>query len=516
MFDLFAKIKYKIIIAIITLGIILLFLQLITAYMFGVRIEQQIDTQFKHLSDSAFISVINRSYQRGIFSSDVDTEIKINSSLLNNITQTLPQNNKSAITQIINQGYVMKYHTHIQHGILTGILNGYSLPTLAYARTTIEYSDQVNNLLNKLFNNQVPFEIDNIIYLNGSGKIKVYSPKFDYTEPVAGVRVVWGGLTTSITYKKDFKDFNTQVNIPLLQLTAPQGIINFAGFKYTSDSRISNHKIILGSTNLIFNQLQIKWKDKISVNFKLGDILNMLSGIDSLVFLNDIDPINPNDFVVTDINYLSHSDINNNYFSTHTKISVESFVTNSSNNGPIQIDLGIEHIAVAPLAHLLNSLTIALKKNNNTDTLQLFPLVKNDFALILHDNPLMNINQFNMHNSTGDINIDGVVTTHNFNLSDIDNPNTFMQKISTNISMSVPKSVLSYLLMLQTKYLLSVGHAQIDQQSSIALNKVVNILLDNKIHNWINLGYLSNHNGIINTIIKMESGNVYLNGKLKP
>ena len=76
-------------------------------------------------------------------------------------------------------------------------------------------------MLNKFFNNQTPLTVDNIIYLDRSGRYKIFSPKFNYDEAVSGIKVIWGGMNFIIKYNRKFDQFNSNLVIPDFELSAP-------------------------------------------------------------------------------------------------------------------------------------------------------------------------------------------------------------------------------------------------------------------------------------------------------
>jgi hypothetical protein len=110
------------------------------------------------------------------------------------------------------------------------------------------------------------------------------------------------------------------------------------------------------------------------------------------------------------------------------------------------------------------------------------------------------------------ISMAGSATTHNFESADMNDQSKFMQKLSLKMDFSLPKPILAYFFVLQMKYFLTSGNAQMDKQSSDALVKVVNILLDNQLSVWLKKGYLKESGNELSSKIAMESGVVTLNG----
>lgn len=507
------RFKLNIILVIIA-GLIIL--QLISAYVFGFIIQKQKDRQFDYfLGNSSVIKVLKRDYHRGFFSSDINVELTVNSQMMANILNVLPNNESGTIQP--GHTYILKYSTHIEHGLFSGVLHGNFLPLLSYAKINIVYSDSVKNVLKKFFNGNQPLEITDITYLNQSGKIIVYSPSFDYEEAVSGVKVIWGGMTANLKYNKAFSKFNNNVEIPDLKLIAPtKGEMILHGVRYGSDTRYSVNKIKIGTTKLNVDLAKIEWKDKIALNFKLGDVLKMVTGINSAEFLNGIDAINPSSFTFSNIAYNAVSDDENGYFGANAKIGFSSLVTNGSTYGPLDLDIAINHVnspAFSKLADQIEKFSGSMASNTDDSASreEFIKLLKNNFAPILVESPVLSLSKFELKTPDGVIKMSAQATTQQFTLDDINDQDKFMNKLLVNLDFSLPKPVVSYLFVLQMKYLLSAGNAELDKQSSEALTKVVNILLDNQINTWTKKGYLKINNGMLESHLVLSNGKLIIN-----
>lgn len=509
------KIKLKIV-GIVVLSLVLI--QLVTAYVFGFMAQKQLDLQFKHLTESPFVTVVSHDYHRGIFSSNSTTELAINSNMLAGIMKVLPSDSESANSSV-SKTVIIKYTSHIQQGIFAGLINGYFMPTIAYVNTGLVYSDSLKKILAKFFNNKAPLTIENVLYLDKSGKFELYSPKFNYEEAVSGVNVVWGGLDLAIKYNSAFDAFKSDLNIPAFELSAPtKGALQLNNLTYQSNSKYSVNKIKVGNTSLNVGAIKIEWKDKIALNFKLGDILHSMTGISSTEFLNGIDAIDPSGFTLKNISYSSNSNDENNYFSADAIAKFESLTTNNKTYGPMTLDIKIDHVLSPQFSKLADKLSaIAAPTDESADSAdntqqQLISTVKECFGPILVDKPVITLNKFALNTPNGLIQLSGSATTNNFTPDDMNDPQKFMQKLVLDASFSLPKPVLSYLFILQMKYLLSAGNAEMDEQSSDALTKVVNILLDNQVNEWTKKGYLKNNNNVLSSHLVIKDGVLKLNG----
>lgn len=504
--------KLKLFVALI---FIVLLTQLITAYIFGFITAKEETLQFSKLSASPLVKILHHEYHRGLFSSDENTEITVNNRYISNVAKLLFKNDIES--GLVSNAYKIKYSTHIQHGIFAGVLNGYFVPTLAYSKTTIDYPDNIKKTLTQFFKTNEPLKVENVIYLNKSGYYKVSSPAFLYSEAVSGVKISWGGLNFFLGYNKDFDQFNSKLSIPNFELNAPtKGDILLHNVYFSFNSKNSENMISVGRTALTVKLLKVDWKDKIALNFSPGDMLHMFTGINATEFLNRIDAINPNDFTFNDVTYNSMSSDNAGYFNASAKATFRSVVTNNKTYGPMSFDLSLEHIQAKSFSQMVDKLKYLSNNSQNGDIVkeQMLSTIKTYFVPILINQPVIRLNQFGLNTPDGKIDLHGFATTDNFVANDINNQANFIHKLVVDLNMSVPKTVLSYIFILQMKYLLTAGNASMDDQSSKALTKVVNILLDNQVNGWVKKGYLINDKGQLNTHLVMKSGALYLNDKL--
>ena len=71
--------------------LLLILIQCLTSYIFGYIAKSQLELQFKHITDSAYIKVVSHEYNRGLFSSNELSEIAINSVVAANLLKILPK-----------------------------------------------------------------------------------------------------------------------------------------------------------------------------------------------------------------------------------------------------------------------------------------------------------------------------------------------------------------------------------------------------------------------------------------
>lgn len=507
------KLKLKVI-GICIVAIILI--QIISAYFFGILAEKQLDLQFKHLTNTSLITVVKHKYTRGWMSSHEEVVLSVNKEVLKNIFSVLPGGDKESAATLAQQNYTISYTTNISNGLFAGWMHGDIMPTIAYAQTKLTLPEKLDKILNKFFNNQPALNIVNLIYPNKAGKYVITSPSFNYDEALSGVKVTWGGLKLKVSYNSGFDRFANQLQVPLFDMLAPtKGELGFNGLDYSANSGYSVNNIKVGDTHLALDSIKIQMQESNnSVSLKLGEVVHLLTGVNSADFLDGLDVINPTNFVLNGVTYNATSQDVDNLFAANAKASFVSLQSNNAKYGPMNFDFSLQHIAAPAFSRLTDALDeMASQDQTNPDSKEkAIATLKTNMTPILVESPVVSLNSFSLVTPSGTILLSGTATTQGFTESDINNQAAFMSKLKLNVNFSVPKSTMAYLFLLQMKYFLTAGNVQMDKQSSDALAKVVNILLDNQLQVWLKKGYLSESNNQLSSKLTMESSVVSLNG----
>lgn len=498
----------------------LIALQVISAYFFGIMAEKQFEFQFKKLTDSQFVKVVDYNYSRGWFTSRESVTLEVNNQGIKNALQMLPIGKQESSTAISDTHYQFSYTSTITNGVFAGWMHGNLMPTIAYSTTNLVLPDSINKVLKTFFKDKAPLELSTIIYLNNSGKYKLYSSEFNYEEALSGVKVKWDGLKLNISFNSDFNEFSSVLNAPSFAMDAPtKGKFSFENLAYKSDTTRSVNNIKVGDAEFSLGSLDVGLESGIAgdVDFKLGSLINTVVGINSAEFLNDLDVIDSRDIRLSNVRYASQSKEENNYFSAHVLAGFDTLISGKNTYGPLDFDFELDHVRAdkfSAVADLLAHEASLSPEEQTAHKPQMIADLKQNMTPVLIESPIARINKLTLKVPSGMINIDGVLTTHGFESSDMNDQNKFISKISAKVNLSVPKPVLSYLLLLQMKYFLSAGNARMDEQSSKALSNLVDILLDNQLKNWLSKGYITQESTNLTTKIDFESGDFMLNNKL--
>ncbi len=491
----------------------LLLAQIISAYFFGVIAEKQFAMQFRQLTNTPMVNVLGHQYKRGWFSSVETVSLSVNHQVLKNIVSLLPGLEKESAQKMINGQYEISYRTQITHGIFAGLFHGTFMPTLAFASTRLKFPEKLDKVLGKFFAGDEPLDIANILYFNKAGYYLLDSPAFNYDEALSGVKVEWGGLKAKIFYNTAFNKFQNSLVIPRFMLDAPtKGKFSLRGLAYAASSSYSPNKIKIGTTTLTLESIIVALSESTNGQFRLGEAVHMITGINSASFLNGIDTIDPTNFNISEVSYSAQSAEESNLFSASAVAKFKQLSSKKHNYGPMNFNFKLEHIDAPGFSRLIDDLELLSTEDqaNSSNREKTISMLKTDMAPILVHQPKLSLSDFTLRTPSGIITLSGMATTRGFVDADMNDQNKFMQHLQLTLDISVPKQILAYFFLLQMKYFLTAGNAQMDQQSSAALAKVVNILLDNQMQVWLKKGYLTESNNLLHSKISMESGVVLL------
>lgn len=513
------KIKLAILIVLFIIAIIISLLalvQIVSAYIASNAVEQQYNTQFEQLKRFSLFQIKNYKYDKGLFSSDVSADISINSGSLMYLSKALHLAESNHIDAPLNEkDYTINYHAHINNGLFAGIYNNIYTPTLAFANSTITYPTKLDKLLSKFFPKQSALKITNIIYLDHSGKYEITSPSFDYEEALSGVVVKSEGLNAEINYNSDFTSFINNIYSKGFALKAPtHGEFEFKNLIYRSHSYQGENKIILGDSQFSIGDINLTMLSESALHFNLNDLLYLVTGINSTEFLKNIDSVDVNNFNIKGIAYYSNSKESYGYFSATSIAKFESLVTNNNNNyGPFNLNISIEHIPAVAFANLATEVA-KLNSSSMLDISNYIESLEPYMVPIFAGLPTLDLKSFHLLTPKGAININGTISLHNFESSDMQSIEAFEQKVNLDLRFTLPKELLTYLFILDMRYFLSTNNANMDVETSESLTKVINIILNNQLKIWDKKGYITRNDDEISSQLKINQGQVLFNGIL--
>ena len=319
-------------------------------------------------------------------------------------------------------------------------------------------------------------------------------------------------MIINIKYNNRFDSFYKEINLPYIHLHLPTKLsVDLQHLKYQSYMTNSIHDIYVGDTKLTLDNFLLDVESGVISSINLTNVLNYLVGIKFGNLIQDFDISNNYNIRLLNLMYSTNSQDKNNYFSSSAKVNIESIEFNKYMLGQFDLDFEISHINSFAFNQLINFFENIKDINQyNLQYNQLIDDLKVKFIPILIESPVFKLNKFNLNTNKGKIFIDGMITTKWFESIDITSQDLFLSKLYFITHFRIPKAVFSYLLIIQMKYFLSFGNAEIDKQSNQALSEVLNILLDNQIKVWKKKKYIKEDGEMISSSILFNQNKLFI------
>jgi uncharacterized protein YdgA (DUF945 family) len=185
-----------------------------SSWYFGKHIEGMVDAQYARAQElNPQLRIVDRSYQRGIFSSEETATVEV----------PLPAGaNAPADNPFAAEALRLRVHTNIQHGPLPG------LSTLAMGKIQAEIllPDGAPKTLIDALHGRPPLSIQSIVGFDGNTHSTFSSPelKLEFTDNKGETaHIAWQGMHGVGDASADMKHVTGNVEIPALLITGGKG-----------------------------------------------------------------------------------------------------------------------------------------------------------------------------------------------------------------------------------------------------------------------------------------------------
>ncbi|MDO4696133.1 MAG: YdgA family protein [Neisseria sp.] len=476
-------------------------------YYFGGIAEEVLNEQHTILKNSSIVSIESREYVRGWLSSTETTVLRINPSLLNNLQRRLPDNIRTVLNEpltVIN---------HISHGPLADWV-----PAAAGVKSEFRYHPETEKVLQRFFGNQAPLNVRNLIHFDGSGKLELSVPSFKYEE-LSGIAINWQGLDGATAYNRSWREYRHNYAAPSLNIKlADKGDIAAEGMSFITDTRNGTQNIALGSSQTRMEKFSLQWKEGIDYNFKLNELVQLLTDLQIGAFINPTGTIAPSKIEVEKLHFDTQVGESGEWINSSGRFGFEKLAYGEDIYGPLNIDIAAEHLDAKGLNAMKQKMAEISSAKMSEEEIQnvLLQTAKNEAVSLFTNNPQINIRKFDFVMPQGRIRADGLLAFSNLQVSDLNDVGNILKKTEASINLSLPQKLLESLAVSQARSIFTVnaedeaaGNANIED-----INETLLLMVDSTVKSMQREGYLKLEDGNISTSIKLKQGNLQLNGKL--
>lgn len=481
---------------------------LTTPYYFGQLAENTLNEQYQMLQNSGFLTVESHQYDRGWFSATETTVVRLKPSLLHNAQRYLPDNLKTVLTEPIT------IVNHVSHGPFAGGL------TLAAAKVNseIRYQPEAEKVLKRFFGENAPINISNTIGFGGGGKLYVDIPAFEYEE-LSGIKLNWQGFSGTTAYNKGWQKFQNNYTAPSLHIKlADKGDVTLENLHFESDTYPADkHAIALGSSSVKLDKFSLRWQEGIDYNFKLNELVHLLTDLQIGAFINPTGTIPPSQIVVEKLQFDTKMSAEQQWINSEGRFRFDKLAYGNDVYGPLDIDIAAEHLDAPSLVVLKNKMAEIASKNMSEEEIQtaLLNTAKNEASGLFTQNPLIKVRAFDFTMPQGKIHASGQLGFQGLSKTDLNDIQTLLQKTQADFKFDVPQKLLQHLAVSQARSIFTVnpedaasGEANIED-----INETLRLMVDSTIQSMANEGYVTVENGNVSTRIEFGQNHLKFNGK---
>lgn len=307
--------------AVIAAVLVVALAYLASAWFLGTRIEDERNEYYADLAKYPYVKVVERDYQKGLFSS---TE-----------TVTIGLYPSAAFTSDAREAGRITFRSEIKHGPLPG----FSSAAAGTATTELVLSDSVKAQLAKIFGDKQPLQIHSKYYYGGGGEFTAESPAFSFNDAASGSVLNWGGITLSGTFNKETGHYTLQGNAPSLDGHDDTGNkVQMSALEMSMDIKrlfADEPGFYIGSQKLSLGQLSVA-----------------MFGEEALLKNFSIHVDNP---------------VNGDFMGVTLKTGAEVIQVSGMDYGPANFDISLNHLHARTLAKLNRVMQEEMKKGSETD-----------------------------------------------------------------------------------------------------------------------------------------------------
>ena len=181
------------------------------AWYLGSQVESALDTQYKQMQTLPYAKIVERTYERGVFSATESVTIE----LFGDMTRAMRKAATDTPTPI--EPMRMRFDSRIQHGPL---VDGALAAAVVDSELVLDGGTQAE--VARVMGDKSPLTGRTVFNFDGSGTANVLSPAFSsqFTNPESGeaVDIAWEGVTADIEFAPEMARYTVRGAAPKLDI----------------------------------------------------------------------------------------------------------------------------------------------------------------------------------------------------------------------------------------------------------------------------------------------------------
>ncbi len=462
------------------------------SWFFGKQTEATLNAQYEKLLETApYMEIVERDYQRGVFSSDETVTLAFFKQQMNATVSDTGDNTAAG-----DKAFQLSFQTHIEHGPLPG----FSTLAAATSETEILLPDEAKQDLSELLGDKKPFSFQTTILFDSSSHSSFSSPQFNITLPATKedsdetFTLSWQGLEGEMSVSADLKQMNFSAFAPALHITDSEGL----------DVRLSGMQFE-GENERIFDDIALY----------LGGTQSMsVAEIAVHMPQDDLEPL-----VIKQLEYGVKAPVNGDFIDFSEEFGISSVHIGKDSIGPIHMDYSLKHLHARSIAQISQAIMglytnpELLSADSQAIAAQLLPELQGHAETILINSPEFHIDRLSLANTKGETNLTGRVKLNELVLEEaLANPLMILAHLEASGELTSQEEMVLELLRNPP------GKAQMEKaaQSPEALEVQSQMMAEQfqqQVAMFTELGYITREGSLLKTNAEFKDGQLLVNGK---
>ncbi len=452
------------------------------AWYLGSQVESTLSAQYKQVETLPYMKLVERSYERGVFSATESVTIELFGAMMQTLQQDAPDGQPTEPMRI-------RFSSQIQHGPFAG---GALAAAVVDSELVFDAATQAE--VAKLFGNNKPLTGHTVFKLDGSGTATVLSPAFasQFPNPETGepVSIAWEGIKAAVDFAPGMSRYTMTGEAPKLEIKDPTGAhMVMSGMRFTGDQqRLFDDEPLLftGKQHITIDavQMRIPEDEAGQVSFQK---------------------------ITYDIDMPAQGD----YIDMVAKMGAETVDIGGTNYGPAHYDLSLKHLHARTVAKLYRVMleaysNPAMMGPDADPQMALAPLAEPAMELLGH-NPSFALDRLSFTSPHGNAHLDLRAAAPGITPEAMANPGMIMAVLDAAANVAVPEALVFNLL----KENAAAAMAAQSETGTVSDEdmQMIAAQFEGKLQELSGQGFITRDGGVVKSTVAFKAGQLTVNGK---
>lgn len=472
----------RIVVAVAALGLALP----ASSWVFGKQIETALDAHYGKLGELPHFRIVAREFDRGWFRSTETVTFELNGELLRDAAGAPGDEELSLSAEQGAPAEPVRFT--LRSAIVHGPLPGMTTIAAAVSDTELVLDDSARAVVARLFGDRKPFELNTVYGFTGAGTATLKIPEFvaeQTDENGAAMRLTWQGLTATVDFGRDLRDYRLRGEVPGVQIEDGSSRLTATGLHMEADQR---H--IFDDEPFLFAGTQ---------KFALAELKLVPQGVSG----EQGGAVTP--MQLKRLTYDVNVPVKGEFVDINAKMAAEVVQVGNRNFGPAHYDLSFNHMHARSLADLSRAVMGVYRGDVAASSPQaqgeaMLAAMERPAKALLAQGPEFSLDRVSFSSPYGEAEVAARLRGNDLQPEDLGNPLALMAKLELSGRMSFPERLLTDLQGLGAA---SSQDRQVDAQ---AMEKLLS--------GYAAQGLLQRDAGIVKSSLEYKGGQLKVNGTL--